>query len=75
MAKNMTFWKARIEKDLTQWECAVAAGCPQSKISCIELGMVRPTWNQASALSKLLDVPVEELFPYGTGRSDDAKTI
>ena len=57
-----------------QWELASACERPQPWLYAAEMGKVTVPIREARILSKILKVPIEELFPDGYGLSEDDKS-
>jgi len=55
--------KYRKQKGLSQTQLAKLIGVAQSTIAMIETGKIMPSLRTALRLSRILGVPVEELFP------------
>lgn len=53
----------RVEKGLNQRELAEASHTPQSLISAIERGTLKPWPKVARRISEVLGTPVEDIFP------------
>jgi transcriptional regulator with XRE-family HTH domain len=63
MEKPTVLRKYRKLSRFTQDEVFARSGISQARISRLEIGNVRPSQNERQALSRVLKVPVEILFP------------
>ena len=55
----------RIKKGIPQWRLANLIGIPASELSNIELGRRRANADLRGRMAKILELPVETLFPEG----------
>ena len=63
----MTLREARFHKGLNQWDISVKTGIPQSKLSLIERGYVKPKEHEKKKIAKALSCKVVDIFPDGEG--------
>lgn len=61
--KMNTVHKVRQSKGINQRQLSELSHTPQSLVSAIERGMLKPWLKVAQRFSLVLEVPIEELFP------------
>lgn len=54
---------ARIKKGISQWQLAGQIGIGYTKLSMIETGRIEATDEVKRKCSKVLGIPIRELFP------------
>ena len=59
----MTLKEARFFKGLNQWDISVKTGIPQSKLSLIERGYIKPREDEKKKIAKALNCKVTDIFP------------
>lgn len=62
MSKNLSVKVARVQKDMTQKELAVAVGVSRQTINAIEQGEYNPTIKLCRAICRALGKTLDELF-------------
>ena len=63
----------RAERDWSQAELGGRLGVSRQAVNAIETGKYDPSLPLAFKLSRLFDVPIEEIFDDGSGGSGDAR--
>ena len=63
----------RAERDWSQAELGGRLGVSRQAVNAIETGKYDPSLPLAFKLSRLFDVPIEEIFDDGFGGSGDAR--
>jgi len=63
----------RAERDWSQAELGGRLGVSRQAVNAIETGKYDPSLPLAFKLSRLFDVPIEEIFDDGIGGSGDAR--
>lgn len=62
-AKTNRLRQIRESKGVTQRSLALACSQTASKISCYERGLIMPRYDVIRAISRFLDVCVDEIYP------------
>ena len=60
--KNKNLKIARVEKEMSQEDLAMMAGCTRQTIVCIEAGTYNPTLNLCISICRALGKTLDELF-------------
>lgn len=63
----------RAERDWSQAELGGRLGVSRQAVNAIETGKYDPSLPLAFKLSRLFDVPIEEIFDDGSGGAGDAR--
>ena len=63
----------RAERDWSQAELGARLGVSRQAVNAIETGKYDPSLPLAFKLSRLFEVPIEEIFDDGHGGKDDAR--
>ena len=57
----MDLFELRIRQKLTQWDLSLQTGIPQSKISLIERGYVKPSLEEKGLIAVALNISPEKI--------------